>query len=161
MRSFKDLTGRTWSVAVNVTTIRRIRDTLGLDLLSEAGAKAFETLAGDPVRLVDCLYVACLDECKAKDVTDEQFGAALAGDCIEAARDALFEELVDFFPKRQRGVMANLLATLREQEQAAGELIQKKVSSDRVGSILRKRMSAQLANLDKTLDQMETEAGSE
>lgn len=99
MRTFKDNEGRTWAVSVNTTAIKNVRASLGIDLLEVADGKIIDRLTSDPVMLVDLLYVLCRDEAESRGISDSQFGRAMAGDCIDAAMHALFEELVDFFPR--------------------------------------------------------------
>ena len=120
MRTFKDNDGRTWTVTLNVWTVKKVRDLLGVDLLDlgggtvqPVGSRAGEDLPGnllsrliaDPVLLVDVLYVVCAEQALGAperagkaDVSDEQFGRAMAGDAIDAATRAFLEELADFTP---------------------------------------------------------------
>ena len=117
MQTYADNLGRTWYVAVNVTTIRRVRAALDLDLyqLVDDGMQALGKLVADPVRLADVLYVLCKDDADAKNISDEDFGRALAGDAINAAAEALVEELVDFFPdERSRAALRRVIAAGRE-----------------------------------------------
>jgi hypothetical protein len=100
-----------------VTTIRRVRAALDVDLyqLVDDGMQALGRLVADPVRLADVLYVLCKDDADAKNISDEDFGRALAGDAITAAAEALVEELVDFFPdERSRAALRRVIATGRE-----------------------------------------------
>ena len=62
------------------------------------GLQALGKLVSDPVRLADVLYCLVKDEADARQVSDEDFGRALAGDAITAAAEAFVEELIDFFP---------------------------------------------------------------
>jgi len=105
MRTFKDNAGRTWSLTLNVWTVKKVRDLLGLDLLDLGGDAATRDKPGllfrliaDPVLLVDVLYVVCRDQADGASVTDEQFGRAMGGDAIDAATKAFLEELADFTP---------------------------------------------------------------
>ena len=100
MRTFIDNAGRTWTVAINVAAIKRVRGLLGVDLfkLVDDGFKPLSKLVSDPVQLADVLYCLCKDEADAKEISDEDFGRALAGDAITLAADAFVVELIDFFP---------------------------------------------------------------
>ena len=110
MRTFKDREGRTWSIALNVHQMKRIRAHLGIDLVNvialDADGKVkvdlVDRIANDPCLLVDILWVCVEEEAKEAGVTDEQFGRALAGDSIEDATKAFLDELVDFFPGARR-----------------------------------------------------------
>jgi hypothetical protein len=100
MRTFIDNAGRTWTVAINVAAIKRVRGLLDVDLyrLVDDGFQPLSKLVSDPVQLADVLYCLCKDEADAKEISDEDFGRALAGDAITLAADAFVEELIDFFP---------------------------------------------------------------
>ena len=110
MRTFKDREGRTWSIALNVHQMKRIRAHLGIDLVNvialDADGKVkvdlVDRIANDPCLLVDILWVCVEEEAKEAGVTDEQFGRSLAGDSIEDATKAFLDELVDFFPGARR-----------------------------------------------------------
>ena len=105
MRTFRDNAGRNWNLALNVWTVKAVRDLLGVDLL-DLGAdrpaghekNLLLRLIGDPVLLVDVVYVLCKDQADAAGVTDEQFGRAMAGDVIDQATKGFLEDLADFTP---------------------------------------------------------------
>jgi hypothetical protein len=129
MRVFKDNAGRTWEIVINVSVIRRVKAHLDIDLLDAVGGDLAERLAADPVMLVDMLYVICKPAADAAGVSDEEFGAALVGDAIDAASTALLEALMDFFPSRRRALLKKLAAKgeaavermLAEMEKAADD----------------------------------------
>ena len=87
MKTFTDNTGRTWTLSVTVGTIKRVRALCGVDLANiisiEAGKAPnvglLDRLASDPVLLVDVLYAVCKPEADAQNVSDEDFGRAMAG----------------------------------------------------------------------------------
>jgi hypothetical protein len=117
VHSFRDNAGRAWTVAINVAAVKRVRGLVGVDLykLIDDGFKPLAALVGDPVQLADVLYCLCKDEADAKQVTDEDFGRALAGDAITLAADAFVEELIDFFPDaRARASLTKVLAAGRK-----------------------------------------------
>ena len=112
MKTFHDNAGRTWSVSINATSIKRVKSLLDVNLLDAIEGKLVEQLISDPVLLVDVLYVLCKPEADAKNLSDEDFGLAMAGDAIEHGTTCLLEELVDFFPQAKRQVLAKALAKL-------------------------------------------------
>ena len=136
MKSFTDSLGRAWTLVVNVATIKRVRALCGVDLNTivevedgKPSAKLLERLSGDPVLLVDVLYAVCKPECDQRNVSDEDFGAAMAGDAVEQATDALLDEVIDFFPAAKREAFRRILSASR-----------------RFGEAARQRMEAMLAD---------------
>lgn len=135
MKSFTDNTGRNWTIAVTVGTIKRVRALCNIDLANiitiEPGKNPqvdlLERLASDPVLLVDVLYACCKEEADSRNVSDEDFGRAMAGDAIEMATSALLDEVVDFFPEVKRKVFRKILDATRRFEtkskQALSELL--------------------------------------
>lgn len=124
MKSFSDNTGRNWTLAVNVGTIKRVRALCGVDLANiitmEAGQNPkvdlLDRLANDPVLLVDVLYAVCKEEADKNNVSDVDFGRAMAGDAIELATAALLDEIIDFFPETKRRVFRKILDATRRFE---------------------------------------------
>ena len=71
MSTFTDNSRRTWTVQVNVETIRRVRAMVEVDLLDAAGgdlpargaqAGVLERLITDPVLLCDVLHALCKEQ---------------------------------------------------------------------------------------------------
>ena len=127
MKTFADNKGRTWTIAITVDAIKQIKALIGVDLLEVVDGKLLDRLAGDPILLCDVIYAACKAEADAQEISDQDFGAAMAGNAIDAATTALLEELVDFFPSARRGLLRKALATLHRLEaqvvQAAGKVL--------------------------------------
>lgn len=151
MRTFTDNNGRIWTVVVNVAAIKRVRAICGIDINSiveigedgKPNTDLLQRLEGDPVLLVDTLYAVCKPECDTKNVTDEDFGAAMAGDAIASATDALLEEIIDFFPEAKRLALRRILnATRRFAEMATKRLKETMDSED-----FEIRLASELARL--------------
>lgn len=145
MKTFVDNAGRTWTVAINVDAIKRVRDLAQVNLLEVIEGKLLERLIGDPVLLCDVIYSVCKPEADAKTITDVDFGRAMAGDAIDGATTALLEELVDFFPQGRRRVLSKALAKLRKFETAALSAVETRLDSPE----LERRLAADLAALDE------------
>lgn len=119
MKSFKDTEGREWMISLNVTTIKRVRDLCGIDLLQSFGSAALEKLASDPIMLCDLLFVLCRDDAEKRNVSDEDFGMALGGDALNDATTAFLAELVNFTPNpRRREILQKAFAKMQEVESA-------------------------------------------
>jgi hypothetical protein len=129
MRTFKDNAGRTWTIAVTVGSVKRVKSLLGINLYECAGGSLLDRLANDIEMLVDLIYVLCKPEADKANVTDEQFGEALSGDAIDHATTAFKEELVIFFPSGQREVMRAALAKADDVQKRAMTLALEKIDS--------------------------------
>lgn len=102
--SFKDAEKRTWTVQLDVHNLRKVRNVLGVDLVSllSGGMESLGKFLEDPIGLVDVLYLLCSETPGNPTVTDEQFGRSLSGDILGSAADAFVEALIDFFPDPSR-----------------------------------------------------------
>ena len=133
MRTFKDNAGRDWTVAVNVASIKRLRDVLDVDLMGVIEGDLLQRLYADPVLLVDVVYVLCKPRADELEVTDEQFGQAMGGDAIELATAALVDEIIDFFPnRRDRERARKVLAKFTTAMERAQDALDLRVESPRL-----------------------------
>ena len=150
MKSFTDNLGRTWTLVVNVATIKRVRALCGVDLNAiievEDGkpeTRLLEKLSTDPVLLVDVLYAVCQPECDRRQVTDEDFGSAMAGDAIDLATSALLDEIIDFFPDAKRQAFRKILSATRRFE----EIAKKRLSEALADSAFEDKIVSELERL--------------
>lgn len=128
MKSFTDSNGKDWTVAINVTSVKRVRDKLDIDLLDLSEA-LFKRLLTDPVTLVDVLYVVCETQANDRQITDEQFGEAMVGDAIDKGTTALLESLAEFFPKAKRAVLQRAVQKIQQVEEMAGQVAMERFES--------------------------------
>jgi hypothetical protein len=129
MHTFTDTQGRVWTIAITVDAVKRVRALTGTDLLAVAGGDLLERLSTDPVLLADVLYAVVRPEADARQVSDADFGRALAGDVIGAATTALLEDIVDFFPGQKRRLLATALQKLHAVQDAAMAVAQERVEA--------------------------------
>jgi len=132
MQQFKDNAGRSWTVDINVATLKRVRGLVGVDLMQVIEGSLIEKFIRDPVLLCDVVYAICKPEADAATprVSDEEFGTAMAGDAIEAATGALLEELVAFCPSpRDRANLGRVLQATRKVMDRARDLVEKRLDS--------------------------------
>lgn len=121
MRIFKDNKGKTWTVEVNVLTIKKIRAHCNVNLLdvldlNQGADSLLAKLADDPVLLADILYAICVPEQDQNADTEAAFMTAIAGDVVDQATWALMEEIADFFPKAKGAVLRKVLEIAKVQE---------------------------------------------
>lgn len=143
MKTFADNAGRTWAVAINVAAVKRVKDLLGVNLLEIADQKGslLERLVDDPCLLCDILFCLVKPEAEAKGITDEEFGRALGGDCLDAATDALLTEIADFFPKGRREILRRVVGKLRTLEEKATRLAITKLDDPKLDAELEQQMT--------------------
>ncbi|MEP0848686.1 MAG: hypothetical protein HRF50_17915 [Phycisphaerae bacterium] len=130
MKTFTDNAGRTWTIAINVDVLKRVRGLVDVNLLDIIDGKLIERLYRDPVLLCDVVYAVCKPEADAKSVSDEDFGRAMAGDAIEQATKALLEELVLFSPSpRDRANLQRVLETTWQVMDKARDLVEARLAT--------------------------------
>ncbi len=130
MHTFKDNQRREWTVEITVAAIKRVRGLAGVDLMEvlEGSNGLIERLVRDPVLLCDVIYAACKPQADERQITDETFGASMAGDAIEHATAALLEELVDFCPSpRDRANLGRVLVATREVMDKARDVVERRI----------------------------------
>jgi hypothetical protein len=79
----------------------------------------------DVITLVDVLYVLVSDQADQAGVSDEDFGRTMRGDGVEAATNALLDEIVDFSPSRRRAILEPIIRRQREKEAEAVAAVEK------------------------------------
>lgn len=142
MPTFADNAGRTWTVAVNVDAIRRVRNTLDVNLLDVVNGQLLDRLVVDPILLCDVLYVLVQPQAQAQGVSDEDFGRALGGDALDHATTALLEGLASFFPSAKAAVLRKAIAKSRALEQLAIETTDKRLDAMEINQEMLDRLAS-------------------
>ena len=127
MQTFRDNAGTPWELSINVASMRRVRDVLGVNLGTIIDGRLMQQILDDPALLGDILYVLCKTQCDERKISDYDFGASLAGESIEAATNALLQELIDFFPPAKRAMLNQLRGLLRSAENNAVQLVMDRI----------------------------------
>ena len=120
MRGFKDQQGRTWSISVNLRSVKNVREQCDILLtaLFDDGAKLLQELSHDYVKIAEVLWILCEGQAADKKwsktvdgksqekvgVTPDEFGESLGGDSLGEAVEALVRATADFFtsPEQRR-----------------------------------------------------------
>lgn len=139
MKIFKDNAGRTWTVSITVYAVKRVRARLNVDLygLVDEKFEGLSKLLGDPVALVDVLFVLCEEEAGKLGVSDEDFGRAMGGDAIGHAADAFTDELVDFFPDpRVRTGLKKVLTASRQVQDIIRDRMMEEIGTIDPGAVV-------------------------
>jgi hypothetical protein len=107
MKTFKDASGREWTIDINLNTIEQVIASCKIDLtaLFEGEHETLAQLFNTPRLLVSVLWVLCGPEQPDALLSEKLFKANMKGDALEAGANALVDDIIDFFPRaRQREV---------------------------------------------------------
>lgn len=105
MAKFTDKTGDEWVIDLNVGLIEDIKDSTGVDfdLLLNEPEKLATILFTEPKKLVEVLYVCCMEQCEKRNVQPKSFGYRFDRESIDKAANALIESIVTFYPRAAAG----------------------------------------------------------
>lgn len=135
MATFVDETGRSWSIRIDVSAIRKVRTKRGVDLAKVMGSQEeLQKLLDDPCLWVDVLWDLIEEQAETQGVIPEAFAHALIGDSFEAANNALIEAIIDFFPSSRREILRRLLSKVKEMEALSLENMSQQIDSLTFGS---------------------------
>jgi hypothetical protein len=83
------------------------------------------------VLLCDVIYGVCKPQADEQNISDEDFGRAMAGDAIEHATRALLDELVGFSPSpKDRANLQRILETTWRMMDRARDLVGARLNSN-------------------------------
>ena len=146
MKTFRDTAGREWLVSINITTIKRVKGLCGVDLL-DIGADENNIIArlmDDPVLLCNVVYAICKPQADEREISDEVFGEAMAGDAIDSATDAVLSDLVDFIPAPKRPALRKIYQKLQAYQVTAGDLAMKELDDPDIDAKMNAALEAAL-----------------
>jgi len=146
VQSFKDSLNRTWSVTVDVNTIKRVRTMLDVDLLTIQGGDLAERLASDPILMVDVLYCICKPEADSLGVSDEDFGRGLVGDAIDDGYTSLMEGIIGFFRREQRTTLMMAWQKIQQLELTTNERIREQIQNGTIDAEVKKQLDELLGD---------------
>jgi len=136
MKVFRDNANRQWELSINIATVKRVKEVLGVDLLDFPDV--FTQLAEDLITLCNVLFVLIQPQAEKAKVTDEDFGASMAGDSFENASMALMEEIINFFPQERRKILLKLKDKAQQHQEKVIQLAEAKLNSTDLDELLNK-----------------------
>ncbi|PHR99582.1 MAG: hypothetical protein COA78_24755 [Blastopirellula sp.] len=154
MAEFLDGKERKWSVSLNLGYARRIKESLGLDLMQIINGQhePIHRLVGDMELLVDVVWVLCEKQANTLNIDAMDFAEGLGGEAFDRATEALLQGIVDFFPKGKREIMQKMMARFQEKESEALDRMLAKVSDERIDKLMDQQISRQEAALEIELN---------
>jgi len=131
MRSFTDNAGRTWTLALNLGAVKRLKALLKVDLLAlaEGDPPLLTRLGTDVILLCDVIFGLVKPQADQAGVSDEDFASGLSGDAILAAQKAFYEELAGFFQSLGRPDLSRAVTTQQALIGAAVEATRKRLET--------------------------------
>jgi hypothetical protein len=142
---FKDATGRTWTIAITVATVRRVRALCGVDLpgLFDDNCKGLQALTNDVCGFCGVVLVLLADQLKDRQVDEEGFLATMYGEALEASMDAFLAELCDFFPEaRKRQALRKILLKSRSLRETLMDRAEETLEAVDIAATARSMMSS-------------------
>lgn len=112
MKTFSDRQGRSWTIEINYTSLRRVKAATGVDLtrLVDPKSDVMGQLTGDPFILFDCLVALLQPQLDDKGITAEQLGESLDEESADKAAVALIEAAIDYFQEGKRMLLKRAFA---------------------------------------------------
>jgi hypothetical protein len=122
MRTFKNATGRIFEVVINVASLRRVKDSLGVDLWRafEDEARILTDLLGDPITFTQAVYLL-VGGAAGDEAAEGEFCRGIDGDTLDRMQRAFTEELIDFFPPPRRPLLRRMFQKGEELSQSLQE----------------------------------------
>lgn len=166
MKTFTDNANRLWTIAINVSTIKRVKDLLNVNLTAvadgdDSGNALNARLKTDYEMICNVLFCLVKPEADVLGITDEMFGAALGGDALGNAQNALVEELVNFFPNpSMRRVVMKQMEKLDQMQEMAYEHIVKQIESPQIEEAMKRTLDEATKRAYARLAASETILGS-
>lgn len=134
--TFKTSNGHEFTLALNYTKSRAIRDAHALDFVDLTGiCQTFARLAFDRDLLMKVLYQLVEKQCEARGISEDAFGEGFdSGDVFQAAREALSECAINFSDPLTRDELRKALTVQEAQiKEMIGTTIEKKMTAQTGG----------------------------
>ena len=118
MKTFKDKNKNDWTIELTIGSARRVKADTEIDLINAislekdgASISEIEKLINNPFKLVDVLFSLCRNQAEKNSISDVDFADLFDADAIEAAANALVEEIILFSPAAKRKALMKLYQT--------------------------------------------------
>jgi len=158
MKIFKDANGHDWAIDINLDARNQIKERVKIEIDGQQVAfdlldvKAAQRIAviGDMQEAETVgrvLWALCSEQAEKAGIDERAFYRAIKGDVWDAACAALKAELVDFFPKDRRTLLAS---AMEKAEQIRAMLIEEstaKLSSGEIERQIKLEMQQMLSGL--------------
>lgn len=148
---WKDVSGRDWCTAINVNTVRRVKELAGVLLTDAADTDLIERLHNDCMLLADVLYGVCEPQARERGIDSAAFGELLAGETIDRACESMMKDLVDFFPSGRRRAVQTILTAATRVETERIKLLDAKMTDQKFEELLASQIRQASDEIDRRL----------
>lgn len=115
MQSFTDKTGDAWTIKFTVLTRMNVRARHDIDIAKMLRQDMLTRFADEPELLVAILWVCIEDQATARGLTLDDFLATrLDEETLEVATELLFDERVEYAPKKNKAALRKIVRTYRK-----------------------------------------------
>lgn len=146
-----DKQGRDWCTAININTVRRVKNVTGVLLTDAADTDLIDRLYNDCMLLADVLYAVCEPQATSREIDSAAFGELLCGETIDMACSSLLQDLADFFPKGRRPAVKTILNAARRVETERIKLLDQKLTDEAFEDLLMSQMKQASEEIDRRL----------
>ena len=154
-----DPNGRDWSTAINVQTVRCVRDKTEVLLTDAADTDLIERLYTDVMLLADVLYAVSIDQAEAREMSASDFGEMLAGETIDKACESFMEDLILFFPSGRRQIAKKIWTTASRLETEKTNLLTVKLTDEQLDKMIAATVDRASKEIDKHLAALGDDSG--
>lgn len=120
MHTFTDDTGQTWTLAINLAAIKRVRSHCRIDLLKlhEGAPPVADGLIDDPILVCEVIYALLMSQAFEREISLEAFEQRMGPAEMGTAIACFWEEITDFFQAFEASTRA---ATDRQPQSTLGK----------------------------------------
>lgn len=139
MNTFKDATGREWTLSFTVGKIRAVKNACGIDMNGPTNVENVCALISAREDLASVLWQ--LVKSVAEGMSQDDFCEALDGDALEAGRAALNEAYIAWCPESSRAAVRNTIekhdAALKQTADAIVERLESPEFNEELGRLIK------------------------
>lgn len=168
MQTFKDKTGREWTIELTIGAVERLRKTSAFDLydptkpvlgrlvsgLADNRQPSLQERIGSDWSLFwELLFLIVEPDLTAAGVSADEFGRLMAADCLVEARLAFWQEWADFFRRLQNAPFARALELQQDLWAKTMELAKARMESPELKATIRDLEKQISQAMDRALEE--------
>lgn len=149
MPNFQDSLGRTWSIDIDYAAVELVRQRMDVDILQvvEKDNALLIRLAQDDLFVIDVAVTLTEAQASAKGIDTQQLRAALTGEAISRAAEAIVQGISDFSRPPRGQVIRQTWETLMKAHESAVCKVMTALTSQTVTQQIDRQIDSLLATL--------------